>query len=439
MQAHLLTLVLGFSMAVWLGAATITWYDASHEVDELLDGHLAQAAALLSVQADGDDDDIADAPVLHRYAPRVGFQVFIGGQLITRTTNVGKMPMAEVTDGFSTVTLGQGERWRVFATYIAARGVQVFVGEKTESRQAILWAVMRSMLGPLFLALPLLALAGFWSVKRGLAPLRQLSIAVAKRAPNADVPLNTKDLPTELRPLAQALNTLFERIGRMVELERRFTADAAHELRTPIAAIRAQAQVALAAGEDDAQRTHALQSTLEGCDRASRLVDQLLTLARLETSMSATAVEVDITKVARHAVAQLAPSALARQQLLELHADTAVLQQVDDALLSVLIRNLLDNALRYSPPGTDIRMEVSSTDGSARLLVEDGGPGMTDTQLQRLGERFYRVIGNDASGSGLGWSIIHRVVTAFGAHITVDRSKRLGGLSVEVRWPRRGA
>jgi two-component system sensor histidine kinase QseC len=258
---------------------------------------------------------------------------------------------------------------------------------------------------------------------------------VDKRLPHTDVPLDSEGLPTELQPLAQALNTLFERIGRMVELERHFTADAAHELRTPIAAIRAQVQVALGAGDDTAQRTHALQSTLAGCDRASRLVDQLLTLARLETSTAAAWVNVDVAQVARCVVAQLAPSALARQQELELRAETPVVQPGDDALLGVLIRNVVDNALRYSPPGADICIEVSTRDGGACLLVEDSGPGMTDAQLQRLGERFYRVLGNDASGSGLGWSIIHRLAAVFGAHIKVGRSQRLGGLSVEVLWP----
>jgi two-component system sensor histidine kinase QseC len=347
--------------------------------------------------------------------------------------------MALVADGFSTVTTDDGAQWRVFATQLKARSVQVFVGEKTESRQAILWAVMRSMLGPLLLALPLLALAGFWSVRRGLGPLRELSHTVARRLPNTDVPLDSDGLPTELQPMAQALNTLFERIGRMVELERRFTADAAHELRTPIAAIRAQAQVALGACEDVAQRTHALQSTLAGCDRASRLVDQLLTLARLEASTAAAWVDVDVAQVARCVVAQLAPSALARQQRLELRALAPVLQPGDDALMGVLIRNIVDNALRYSPPGAEICIEVSLKDGSTCLLVEDSGPGMSEAQLQRLGERFYRVLGNDASGSGLGWSIIHRLAAVFGAHFAVGRSQRLGGLSVEVRWPRRGA
>lgn len=436
MQSRLLIWVLGLSTAVWLGAASMTWFDARHEVDELLDGHLAQAAALLSVQADGDDDDIADAPVLHRYAPKVAFQVYIHGQLITRSLNVGREPMSPVASGFSTIDSTEGGQWRVFATSIPQRFVQIYVGERTESRDAIVMAVTRSTLTPLIISLPLLALLGFWSVRWGLMPLRRLSAKLARREPHSTEALNSRNLPTELLPLAQALNTLFDRIGRMVEMERRFTADAAHELRTPIAAIRAQAQVALGAGEDAAQRVHALHATLAGCDRASRLVDQLLTLARLEVPSEARSGKCDLVQVVRCVAAELAPAALAAGQTLELHVDGPVLLVANDTLLGVLVRNIVDNALRYSPKGSSVEIRVSEREGCAQLDIDDSGAGMTDEQIQRLGERFYRVLGNDSAGSGLGWSIIRRLIEVFEASLQVGRSERLGGLAVHVSWPR---
>ena len=288
LQARVQLFVIGLLVAVWLGAAALTWVDARDELDELLDGHLAQAAALLVVQqthADGDDDDgVADAPSLHKYAPKVAFQVFHAGQLVMRSSNAGTAPMSSASRGFQSVRLADGAQWRVFSTRGAERDVLVIVGEQTESRNAILWAVLRSLFVPLLVALPLLALALWWAVRQGLAPLRQLSQTLAQRKPQALEPVLPDGMPSEMQPMVHALNGLFERIERMVATERRFTADAAHELRTPIAAIRAQAQVAQGAGADTAQRDHALQATLAGCDRATRLVEQLLTLARLEAT-----------------------------------------------------------------------------------------------------------------------------------------------------------
>lgn len=444
LQARLLALLLSLVTVVWLAAATFTWVDARHELDELLDSHLTQAAALLVVQqanANHDDDDpVADAPPLHKYAPKVAFQVFHEGQLIMRSANAGLMPMSRKTNGFSTVVLDDDQPWRVFATRGGERGVQVYVGEQSETRDDILWAVLGGVLMPLFFALPLLAFLLWWAVRHGLAPLRQLSQALGRRQPKALQPVVLSDVPSEIEPLVQALNALFERIDAMVASERRFTADAAHELRTPIAAIRAQAQVALGAGSDTAQRDHALQFTLAGCDRATRLVEQLLTLARLEAaSVHSTAPSdtrtTDLSALTRRVAADLAPAALLRQQVLILDAPNACPVNGDETLLGVLVRNLMDNALRYSPTGATVQVTVSAQDHQTLLQVQDSGPGLTAPEMARLGERFYRVLGTEQSGSGLGWSIVRRVAGVFGAQVTVSRSEELGGLAVTVRWP----
>jgi two-component system sensor histidine kinase QseC len=442
LQARLLVLLLGLVTLVWLGAAVMTWVDARHELDELLDGHLAQAAALLVVQqtqAETDDHDgVADAPTLHKYAPKVAFQVFHEGRLTMRSSNAGLTPLSTQAHGFSTVRLADQAEWRVFATRGAESDVQVFVGEQTASRSSILWAVLSGLLLPLMFALPLLALGGWWVVRLGLAPLRQLSQLLTHRRPQALEPVVLADLPTEWQAAVQALNALFERIDQMVASERRFTADAAHELRTPIAAIRAQAQVALGAGADTAQRDHALQVTLAGCDRATRLVEQLLTLARLESNPQARtspAKTADLSSVARRVAADLAPAALARQQTLELDANTPCPVEGDEMLMSVLVRNLIDNALRYSPPGAQIQVDVAHESGHIQLQVQDSGPGMSAEEMAHLGERFYRVLGNEQPGSGLGWSIVKRIADVCGAQLRVNRSDRLGGLAVTVRWP----
>jgi two-component system sensor histidine kinase QseC len=435
LQTRLLLLVLGFAVAVWLGAALITWRDAQTEIDELLDGHLAQAAALLLVQAQGDHDDVSDAPVLHKYAPQVVFQVFVEGQLITRSSNAGLQPMADQLEGFSTVRREDGELWRIVATHEKHHEVTVLVGEKVESRQAILWALMRSLLRPLLYALPLFGLALWWSVRRGLAPIRDLRGTLEKRAPSAAGSVSQAGMPSELQPLVQTLNGLLERIDHMVQSERRFTADAAHELRTPIAAIRAQAQVAMGAGDDLAERTHALQSTLAGCDRASRLVDQLLMLARLEASPDAKPIAVDLSAVVRRVVGELAPTAIGRKQEITVQADAPCAVAANEVLLGVLVRNLVDNALRYSPAGARVQVVAHAVAHGAHLQVQDSGPGMSDEAIGHLGERFFRVLGNDQPGSGLGWSIVRRLLLVFGAQVQIGRSQDLGGLSVAVQWP----
>jgi two-component system sensor histidine kinase QseC len=343
--------------------------------------------------------------------------------------------MSPNASGFATVRLADGAQWRVFATRGAERDVQVFVGEQTSSRDSILWAVLQGVLLPLVFGLPLLALALWWAVRQGLAPLRQLSQLLGHRRPQALEPVALADMPSEMQPMVQALNGLFERIGAMMASERRFTADAAHELRTPIAAIRAQAQVALGAGTDAAQRDHALQTTLAGCDRATRLVEQLLMLARLEAAPGTPAATVDLSTVARRVAAELAPAALARHQILELDAAAPCAVAGDDMLIGVLVCNLIDNALRYSPDGARIRVHVAMESGQPYLRVEDSGPGMTEQEMARLGERFYRVLGRAQPGSGLGWSIVKRIAEVFGAQVQARHSDLLGGLAVAVRWP----
>ncbi|MBP6006053.1 MAG: sensor histidine kinase N-terminal domain-containing protein [Rhodoferax sp.] len=447
LQARLLGLLLLMVTLVWLSAAILTWRDASDELDELLDGHLAQSAALLIVQQanrdTGESDDHGDdssrerenAPTLHKYAPKVAFQVFHEGQLSMRSANTTSAPMSTKIRGFSTVRLPDNSQWRVYGAQGNEGDVQVFVGELIQSRESILWAVLKAVLMPLMYALPALAVVGWLAVRNGLAPLRHLSQALAQRQPQALDPVVLQDVPAEIDPVVKSLNALFERIQSMMASERRFTADAAHELRTPIAAIRTQAQVALGAGDDAAQRKHALLYTLAGCDRASHLVEQLLTLSRLESSSSAPPSGlVDLAGVARRVAGELAMTALDRAQELELEAPEHAYVGADDMLTSVLVRNLLDNALRYSPESARVSLSVMSEANQVILRVEDSGAGLSDADMARLGERFYRVLGTGQTGSGLGWSIVRRIANVYHARIEVTRSIKLGGLCVTVCW-----
>jgi len=440
LQGRLLVLLLGLVVSVWLATAVTTWFDARHELDELLDSHLAQAAAILVMQQSheaGEQEHEVDSPTLHRYAPKVAFQVFHEGRLALRSANAPASRMIgtgeRIESGFRTVTF-DGNAWRVFATHGAERDVQVFVGEQMTSRTAILWAVLRSTLWPMAVALPLLALAVWWSINRSVEPLRRLGRSLAERDASSLQPAVIQGAPLEMTPMIDALNGLFQRIAELMESERRFTADAAHELRTPIAAIRAQAQVAL--GEVDAGlRRHALQATLEGCDRATRLVAQLLTLSRLEAGAEGTAIDVDLSELVRRVVAEEAPPGLRKQQTIEVDAANQCRVKGDATLLAVLTRNLVDNALRYSPESATVRITVQTSEAGVRLRVEDSGPGISDVDMKRLGERFFRVLGSGEGGSGLGWSIVRRIAAAHGASIQVSRSPALGGLRTDVVWP----
>ena len=438
LQGRLLLLVISGVALVWLVTSVLTWIDVRHELDELLDGHLAQAAALLVVQQaqeiEQDDDRGLDAPTLHHYAPKVAFQVFHEGRLALRSANAPVAPMVEAAQhfksGFKTVAL-QGQAWRVFAAHGAERDVQVYVGEQMGSRNGILWAVLRSTLWPMLIALPLLVAAVWWAVYLGVQPIRQLGRVLAERQPQALSPVTLAQAPSEMAPMIDALNSLFERIGQLLESERRFTADAAHELRTPIAAIRMQAQVAMLEA-DDGLRQHALQGTLEGCDRATRLVGQLLSLSRLEAAELPAMADVDLRALAQRVVAELAPKAIGKQQSLEFEGSEPCVMPGNETLLAVLVRNLVDNAVRYSPPAARIRVSVRRQGAQVVLGVEDSGPGLDAADRQRLGERFFRVTGSVESGSGLGWSIVRRIAAVHRLKIDVGDSTALGGLTVRI-------
>ncbi|MCC8401652.1 sensor histidine kinase N-terminal domain-containing protein [Paraburkholderia sp. MMS20-SJTN17] len=442
LQGRLLVLVTGVVATVWLIASALTWRDARREIDQLLDSHLAQAAALLVMQQAqaADDDETLDAPILHPYAPKVVFQVFHEGRLGMHSANAPAQPMVPPQErrvsGFWTVEI-DGKAWRVFATPSAQHDVEVYVGERIDSRTSILMAVMRSAFWPMAGALPVLALVTWWAVRRGAAPLRDLGRLLARRDPRALDAVQMNRAPQEMQPMLDALNRLFDRIRAVLDAERRFTADAAHELRTPIAAIKAQAQVAMA--EDDAGlRRHALSGVLEGCDRMVHLVDQLLLLSRLEagtpTDDNADSAAIDLGAVAKQVVADIAPQSIGRLQQLEFEAPGHCVVIGNEVLLASLIRNLVDNAVRYSPTRARISVSVRHRDSHVTLAVEDSGPGLPEDDLRRLGERFFRGSGSGQSGSGLGWSIVRRIAGAHGAAIHVGRSRALGGLRVEISW-----
>lgn len=437
LQQRLLSRTLGGVLFVWIATAAFVGYEAQHEIDELLDAHLAQSAALLVVQQNAtpeEDEPLLDAPTLHKYAHRVAYQVFEEGRLVMHSPNVAHQPMAKHTEGFETITLVDGKSWRVFAAQGRSHEVQIYVAERIDSRDEILSAVLRGFLPPLTLALPLLLLGLWWNVRSGLQPLQRLRQALLKRETHTLSPVTLAETPQEVQPLLDALNDLLQRLAQRMDTERRFTADAAHELRTPIAAIRAQAQVALNASMEDPVRQQALLDTLAGCDRASRVVEQLLTLARVEGPQDMVAEPIRLDQLAQHVMADLTPEALRRHQHLELLAPEPLEVRGQSTLWHILLRNLIDNALRYSPDGAVVRIQVTRLDGGhIEVSVQDSGTGLSPADMARLGERFFRVLGTSATGSGLGWSIVRHIAALQGIDVQVGQSAELGGLQVTLR------
>jgi two-component system sensor histidine kinase QseC len=340
--------------------------------------------------------------------------------------------LSDRSEGFATRNI-DGIRWRVFTTSGEDSESRILIGERLDARDEVLWAITHNLLWPLAVALPLLGILIIFAVRTALRPLNDLSRKVAERQASSLESLPTANIPREVQPLVEELNALFARVQAALDNERRFTADAAHELRTPVAAIRAQAQVAMGATDDD-ERKHSLQATLDGCDRATHLIEQLLTLARFETSASVSPEVVDLDELARGVVAELAPGAFAKQQRIEMNSAGPCRIESQPPLIGILLRNLVDNAVRYSPAGASIRVALRNNEAPS-IQVEDSGPGLSVDQQSQLGQRFFRVLGSGESGCGLGWSIVRRIAQAHNLEIITGRSEALGGFQVTVKWP----
>ncbi|HLY96575.1 MAG TPA: sensor histidine kinase N-terminal domain-containing protein, partial [Sideroxyarcus sp.] len=245
-------------VAVWICTAVFTYFDAREEFGEILDAHLAQSATLLAVQASHELDEIETehAPLAHKYSRRVVFQVWEGGRVLRlHSASAPEQPLADREQGFSDKVIN-GQRWRVFSTWDDSRKNLIHVAELTKERDELARAIAGNLLKPLLFSLPLLALLLWLAIAGSLRPLVRLTNEVARREPDNLAPLDAGTAPREVVPLIERLNRLFVRIDASLQKERRFTADAAHELRTPVAAIKAQAQVARAAS-NDAERIHA--------------------------------------------------------------------------------------------------------------------------------------------------------------------------------------
>lgn len=434
LKRHILALALTSITLVWVAAAALTYIDARRELNEVLDAHLAQASTLLVAQTSHELEEVETEhdPLQHKYSLRVAFQIWEeGNRLRLRSANAPTEPLSLQENGYSDATIN-GQRWRVFSAWDNDHSMLIHVAEKTEVRDQLARGIALNLLEPLWIALPLLGIMLWLTVTGSLRPLKRMTNEIEHREPDNLTALDAGTAPSEVLPLIGHLNNLFMRINALIQNERRFTADAAHELRTPVAAIKAQAQVARGA-TDPQERLRALDQAIAGCDRTSHLIDQLLTLARLDIADADHREPCALRALVAEVMAEIAPTALNKGVQLELIEGAEITTDGLPTLLRIMLRNLLDNAVRHTPAGTLVRVEMTGATPPC-ITVTDNGPGLPAEELEKISRRFYRPLETKASGSGLGLSIVQRIVEIHRASMEIGLAPNHSGLRVTITF-----
>jgi two-component system OmpR family sensor kinase/two-component system sensor histidine kinase QseC len=432
LRGRLLLFLLTLAAAAAAVVATVSYRSVLAETDAIFDYQLRQMALSLR-----DQGAIAEAERAALEDPAFDYvvQVWTSDGAVTYSSHRRPgLPRSAVL-GFAEVDF-DGRRWRVFST--TSRGRVIQVAQPLAVRQRLAAAAAWRSVVPLAIAAPLVALGVGWLVGLSLAPLRRLVAAVQARDAESMTPLPLAGLPSELAPLGSALNALLARLRGSFAAQRSFVADAAHELRSPLTALKLQVDLVRRA-PDEAARQQALQELGQGTERMQRLVEQLLALARAEPGGAEDALQdLDVVEPVRQATADTIPLAVASGVELELDAPPAEQARADAAALRMLARNLIDNAVRHAGRNGRVRVQVAAGDGGVILRVDDSGPGIPAAERARVFDRFYRRDGESTAGSGLGLAIVRAIAERHGAAVRLDDSP-LGGLRAEVVLPRRPA
>ncbi|MCG2582941.1 ATP-binding protein [Massilia sp. TS11] len=403
----------------------IAYRAALRDADRIFDYHMQQMALALRSGAPLTNVDGNEAPEQAEASDLV-FQVWTpDGVQIYRTTAAIGLPQRAVL-GFSNV-MANGTTYRIFSAQNNAQTIQV--AQDMAVRRNMASSLALRTVWPTALMAPLLMLAVWLVVSGSLRPVARVRAQLAARRADDLSPVSEAGLPDEVKPLVQELNLLFTRVQTAFAAQQHFVADAAHELRTPLAALKLQVQ-SLERADQPGARGLAVERLSAGIERATRLVEQLLVLARQEAApgVGTRSEPVNLAELARRVVAELVPAAQARAIDLGLaRADATCVEGQADAL-HILLRNLLDNAIKYTPSGGTVDVSICGR----QLLVEDSGPGIADEERERVFDRFYRIAGSEANGSGLGLAIIKSIAERHGASIQLERSERLGGLRVRL-------
>jgi two-component system, OmpR family, sensor histidine kinase QseC len=443
LRTRLLVLLVSLA-AVLFGASAVVNWRAHHEAsDRLFDDSLRGSASLLLQLAEHEMAEHGQVLGLALLKAETqpgpyGFRFQIWTQEMLASARLGSAPQAPLlpveTEGFGWTQV-EGSRWRALSTWNTTRTLQIQIAQEPTRHAALDKLALWRMAWGAAVLVVLAAVLIWLIVDATLTPLQRTATSVGERSEQDLRQVEASGAPREVRPLVDALNRLLQRIRSALNTERRFTADAAHELRTPLAAIRANAQV-LVAARDQAEREATARDLLASVDRSTRLVEQLLALARADQPLQDDKLrDVDIADVAREQLA--AHRARAEQHGIALHgALEPGATRADPALLSVMVRNLLDNALRYTPPGGHITVATRADEQGPMLTVEDDGPGIPEAERERVFERFHRLPGQRATGSGLGLSIVRRVADVHGARVAIAAGPADRGTKVQVTFRR---
>jgi two-component system OmpR family sensor kinase len=430
-RARLLAWLFAGVLFIGVTGGLIVYRNALAEADAFFDYHLRQTALI-----------IRDEPVEYSVASQLPsndaaydfvVQVWtLDGVRVYLSRPHSVLPNV-TTLGFSTVTTSEG-LWRVYGTQAMTKVIQVAQPMRVREQQAVDLAL--KTLRPFALLLPILGFLIWIAVGSALQPLQRLTTLVKARRVDALDPLPNEHLPDEVRPLVDALNDLLVRLGVALDRERAFMADAAHELRTPLTALHLQMGT-LSRAANEAERDDAMEKLSAGMQRAIRLVEQMLSLARQEPRVEPVRAAIPLADIAREVVADLVPLADAKQIDLGISNSQPSAVLGDPDALRTLIRNLVDNAVRYTPANgrVDVSVENGGAGGQTVLKVVDNGPGIPPEERSRVLDRFYRRPGTSPPGSGLGMAIVKAIADTHGATVELDSGPEGEGLAVSVRFP----
>ncbi len=457
MRRLLVVALVGTLSLVIAVAAAFSYKAGLQEAGEMFDAKLAHSARVLMSLVDeslgelaeyrvsdplviqvwhdersGDGDDLISSGG-HAYETKLAFQARDrDGRLLLRSDSGPDAALAELAPGYADVVI-DGDTWRTF-TLRAPSGRWYQASERSDIREEIAGEIAFGTLLPLLLALPLLALMVWLAVTWASRGLVRISAEIAARAPDRLAPIQLERVPREIQGLVKAVNGLLSRLDAALARERRFTADAAHELRTPVAAVKVHADN-LRTARTDAERDESQQLLDAGVRRIERAISQLLALSRVEPGAAPLErQDVDLAEIVRRQAGDHAALAESRPIDLAVAVGAAPLRG-DPAALDALVRNLLDNALRYTPDRGRVRIAVSVNGAEATLVVEDSGPGIPTDARERVFDRFHRELGTGVEGSGLGLSIVAQVLASHDGRIELDASPTLGGLRATVTLP----
>lgn len=369
----------------------------------------------------------------HLYELKLAYQIWDNyGNLILRSMNAPLQPMSSVQSGYQDRQFKQ-QRWRTFSLWDSYHEFQIITAERDDVRNELVEKITFQLTWPFFLLIPLTALGVWYFVGIGLKPLHQVAQEIAHRESSRLEPLKLDAVPEEIQPLVDELNHLLQSLQASFAKEKTFTSDAAHELRTPLAALKTHLQV-LNSTQDESERQTALQAISRGVERASHLVEQLLGLARLEPEAIRETQQpemIDLYVLCVDIVSELYPLANDKHQQISLLGDQTIHLKGYRFPIESMLRNLLVNSISYTPQKGEIHLHLEQNKAGLQICLEDSGPGIPQAQQQQVLKRFSKVKGRSQSaGSGIGLSIVKRVAELHQMKIEIGSSPELGGLKI---------